>query len=100
MCVRGHQPDPQGWPLSADKIWNGVAVSMGCSLEAATQVMKAPCAVITAQAGLTRARGQVCFFVPYLSLASNGAHGTDDLYSFGKIVFLGVVGAVSLEVPR
>ncbi len=45
------------------------------------------------------ARGQVCFFVPYLSLASNGAHGTDDLYSFGKVVFLGVVGAVSLEVP-
>ena len=43
-------------------------------------------------------RAQVVFFVPYLSLASNGPHGTDDLYSFGKVVFLGAIGAVSLEV--
>lgn len=44
--------------------------------------------------------GQVVFFVPYLSMTSDGARSTDDLFSFGKIIFLGIIGAVSLEVPR
>lgn len=43
---------------------------------------------------------QVVFFVPYLSMASDGARSTDDLFSFGKVIFLGIIGAVSLEVPR
>ena len=41
---------------------------------------------------------QVVFFVPYLSLATDGPSATDDLYSFGKVIFLGIIGAVSLEV--
>jgi len=41
---------------------------------------------------------QVVFFVPYLSLATDGPRSTDDLYSFGKVIFLGIIGAVSLEV--
>ena len=38
--------------------------------------------------------------MPYLSLASDGARATDDLFAFGKVIFLGIIGAVSLEVPR
>ncbi|KAK9836118.1 hypothetical protein WJX81_002623 [Elliptochloris bilobata] len=40
----------------------------------------------------------IVFFVPYLSLASDGARLTDDLFSYGKTIFLGIIGAVSLEV--
>ena len=38
--------------------------------------------------------------MPYLSMTSDGARSTDDLFSFGKIIFLGIIGAVSLEVAR
>ena len=42
--------------------------------------------------------GAVCFFIPYYSLATSGTHNVTDVYSLGKIAFVALLGAVTLEV--
>lgn len=47
---------------------------------------------------LGAAHGAVCFFIPYYSLATSGSHNVTDVYSLGKIAFVALLGAVTLEV--
>ena len=42
--------------------------------------------------------GAVCFFIPYYSLATSGRHNITDVYSLGKVAFVALLGAVTLEV--
>ena len=42
--------------------------------------------------------GAVCFFIPYYSLATSGKHNITDVYSLGRIAFVALLGAVTLEV--
>jgi magnesium-transporting ATPase (P-type) len=44
------------------------------------------------------AHGAVCFFIPYYSLATSGTHNITDVYSLGKVAFVALLGAVTLEV--
>lgn len=43
-------------------------------------------------------RAQIIFFIPYLAVATNGNEPVDDVYAVGKIMFIGIIGAVSLEI--
>lgn len=42
--------------------------------------------------------GAVCFFIPYYAQATSGVHNVTDVYSLGKITFVALLGAVTLEV--
>ena len=41
---------------------------------------------------------QIIFFIPYLAVATNGSEPVDDVYAVGKTMFIGIIGAVSLEI--
>ena len=47
---------------------------------------------------LAALHGAVCFFIPYYSLATSGKHNITDVYSLGKLAFVALLGAVTLEV--
>ncbi len=41
---------------------------------------------------------QVIFFVPYLSIVTDGHDATSDVYGIGKVMFIGIIGVVSWEI--
>lgn len=44
------------------------------------------------------AHGAVCFFIPYYAVVPGGKRNIDDIYSVGKIVFVAMLGTVTLEM--
>lgn len=41
---------------------------------------------------------QVIFFVPFLSIVTDGPNATSDVYGIGKVMFIGIIGVVSWEI--
>ena len=41
---------------------------------------------------------QVIFFVPFLSITTDGTDATTDVYGIGKVMFIGIIGVVSWEI--
>ena len=41
---------------------------------------------------------QVIFFVPFLSIVTDGHEATSDVYGIGKVMFIGIIGVVSWEI--
>ncbi len=41
---------------------------------------------------------QVIFFVPFLSIVTDGQDATADVYGIGKVMFIGIIGVVSWEI--
>ena len=41
---------------------------------------------------------QVIFFVPFLSITTDGPDATTDVYGIGKVMFIGIIGVVSWEI--
>ena len=41
---------------------------------------------------------QVIFFVPFLSIVTDGQNATSDVYGIGKVMFIGIIGVVSWEI--
>ena len=41
---------------------------------------------------------QVIFFVPFLSITTDGQDATTDVYGIGKVMFIGIIGVVSWEI--
>lgn len=41
---------------------------------------------------------QVLFFIPYLSLTTNGPKPIDSVYVMGKLMFISIIGVVSWEI--
>ena len=41
---------------------------------------------------------QVIFFVPFLSITTDGSDATTDVYGIGKVMFIGIIGVVSWEI--
>ena len=40
----------------------------------------------------------ICFFFPYYSINARGVDAVTDVYAVGKIVFIALLGTVTLEV--
>jgi hypothetical protein len=41
---------------------------------------------------------QVIFFIPYLSLTTNGTKAIDSVWGIGKLMFIAIIGVVSWEI--
>lgn len=41
---------------------------------------------------------QVIFFIPYLSIVTNGVKPIDSVWAVGKLMFIGIIGVVSWEI--
>lgn len=48
--------------------------------------------------GLGLVHGAICFFVPYYSIATSGAHNITDVWSLGKVAFVALLGVVNMEM--